>query len=259
LEGLNGFFYASCLRDNYMNSADELVVGVIGGLGPEATHDFFGKVLYHSKAKSDQQHLHLIIENNPKTPNRNDAIAGTGPSPGPALAAMALNLENAGADLIVMACNTAHFFEVDIRRAIKTPFVSLIGEVVAEVQRNHPATRRVGLLAAQGCIDSRIYHQAFQATNIDVVTLDAESQQEFMKLLYRIKSGERDAAVKTEMRGLANRLAQQDVGVIIAGCTEVPLVLDSQSCPLPLVDSTDVLAKRCVVYARKTEPLPAGV
>jgi aspartate racemase len=241
-----------------MISEDELVVGVIGGLGPEATHDFFGKILAHSHAKSDQQHLHLIIENNPKTPNRNDAIAGKGPSSGPALAAMAQTLEKAGADFIVMACNTAHAFEGDIRRAIKTPFVSLIAEVVAEARRQHPALRRVGLLAAQGCIDSQIYHRAFQAADIEVVTLDALSQAEFMKLLYRIKSGERDAAVKAAMRVLARHLSDQDVNILIAGCTEVPLVLDGQSSPLPLIDSTDVLAKRCVAYARKIEPLPTG-
>ncbi len=241
-----------------MDNSGELVVGVIGGLGPEATLDFFGKVLSHSNAKSDQQHLHLIIDNNPKTPNRNDAISGAGPSSGPALAAMAQNLEKAGADFIVMACNTAHAFEADIRMAIKTPFVSLIHEVVAEVRRKHHGVRRVGLLAAQGCIDSTIYHKAFHSAGIEIVTLDAPSQAEFMKLLYRIKSGERGSDVRDAMGGLAERLARQSVTVLIAGCTEVPLVLDNTSCSVPLVDSTDVLAKRCVIYARKIEPLPAG-
>jgi aspartate racemase len=241
-----------------MDSTGELVVGVIGGLGPDATHDFFGKILAHSHAKTDQQHLHLIIENNPKTPNRNDAIAGKGPSSGPALAAMAQNLEKTGVDFIVMACNTAHAFEKDIRSAISTPFVSLIDEVVAEVKRHNAATHRVGLLAAQGCIDSQIYHSAFQSIGIDVVTLDAPLQAEFMKLLYRIKSGERDHNVKNAMRDLTERLVQQGVSVVIAGCTEVPLVLDQKSCSVPLIDSTDVLAKRCVAYARRLEPLPAG-
>jgi aspartate racemase len=241
-----------------MALSDEFIVGVIGGLGPEATHDFFGKVLAHSHAQTDQQHLHLIIENNPKTPNRNDAIAGTGPSSAPALCTMAQNLEKAGADFIVMACNTAHAFEKDIRNAIKTPFVSLIDEVVDEVTSKHTGVQRVGLLAAQGCIDSQIYHRAFQTKGVEVLTLDASSQADFMKLLYRIKSGERSSAAKDAMRELAEVLASKDVEVLVAGCTEVPLVLDQGSCSVPLVDSTDVLAKRCVAYARKIEPLPAG-
>jgi aspartate racemase len=241
-----------------MAVSDELIVGVIGGLGPEATCDFFGKVLAHSHAKTDQEHLHLIIENNPKTPNRNQAIAGTGPSSAPALCAMAQTLEKAGADFIIMACNTAHAFEKEIRSAIKTPFVSLIDEVVKEVSSTRGGGTRVGLLAAQGCIDSRIYHKAFQSKAIEVMTLDAQAQADFMTLLYRIKSGERGSAVREAMRGLAEVLVSQGATVLVAGCTEVPLVLDQTCCSVPLVDSTDVLAKRCVVYARKTEPLPTG-
>jgi aspartate racemase len=242
-----------------MQSTGELVVGVIGGLGPEATHDFFGKVLHHSKAETDQQHLHIIIENNPKTPNRNEAIAGTGPSSAPALVAMAQNLEKSGVDFIVMACNTAHAFERDIRNAIKTPFVSLIDEVVSDVQRHNKQVQQVGLLAAQGCINAKIYHRAFQSVGIEVITLDEPAQAEFMTLLYRIKSGDRGRAVQEAMRSLANQLIQKGVGVVIAGCTEVPLVMDQSACSVPFVDSTAVLAKRCIVYARKLDPLPLGV
>ncbi len=240
-----------------MNNQNELVIGVIGGLGPEATHDFFGKVLAHSHAQIDQEHLHLIIENNPKTPNRNDAIAGKGPSPGPALAAMAKALEGAGVDFIVMACNTAHAFEPDIRAAIAKPFVSLIDEVVADVRREHGNAGRIGLLAAQGCLDARIYHIAFQRHGIEVIALEPSSQAEFMKLLYRIKSGERGADISARMRLLGEELVDAGAQVLIAGCTEVPLVLADGETSRPLVDSTDVLARRCVAYARRLEPLPS--
>jgi aspartate racemase len=239
-----------------MSNADELVVGVIGGLGPEATHDFFGKVLAHSQARSDQEHLHLIIENNPKTPNRNDAVAGRGPSPGPALAAMGEALERAGADFIVMACNTAHAFESDIRAAIRKPFVSLIAEVVAEVRRNHPAARRVGLLAAQGCRDAGVYDALLCRHHLEAVLLDPAAQAEFMGLLYRIKAGERGDAIRTAMKKLGEKLVAAGADVIIAACTEVPLVLTSGDLSRPLIDSTDVLARRCVIYARRIEPLP---
>lgn len=239
-----------------MAKTDELVIGVIGGLGPEATLDFFGKVLAHSKAKSDQEHLHVIIENNPKVPNRNDAIAGRGPSPGPALAAMAQALERAGADFIVMACNTAHAFEPEIRAATGKPFVSMIGEVVSELRRQHAGVRRVGLLAAQGCLDSSIYHGALQRQGFEPLQLDTASQAQFMHLLYRIKSGDRAAEVQSAMRGLGERLAAAGAEVIIAACTEVPLVLKAGDLSRPLLDSTDIMARRCVAYARRIEPLP---
>ncbi|MEJ2289679.1 MAG: aspartate/glutamate racemase family protein, partial [Deinococcales bacterium] len=82
-----------------------LTVGVLGGLGPEATLDFFAKVLARTPARTDQDHLHLLIDNDPGVPNRNDAVAGRGPSPGPRLATMARRLEAAGADFLVMVCN----------------------------------------------------------------------------------------------------------------------------------------------------------
>ena len=234
----------------------DLVVGVIGGLGPEATLDFFGKILAHSRAKVDQDHIHLIIANNPKTPNRNDAIAGRGPSPVPALAEMARSLERAGADFVVMACNTAHAFEMDIRAALTKPFVSLIDEVVAEVQRLHPAATRVGVLATQGSRDANIFGPAFARRHIEVVELDAPAQARFMTLLYRIKAGDRGAETRDAMRQLGEQLVAQGAEVLVAGCTEVPLVLQAGECSRPLIDSTDVLAQRCVRYARRQTPLP---
>lgn len=239
-----------------MNDNGELVVGVIGGLGPEATLDFFGKVLVHSKAKTDQDHIHLIIEINPKTPNRNDAIAGRGISPGPALAAMAAALDRAGADFIVMACNTAHAFENSIRAATPKPFISLIDEVVDEVRGSYPDAKRVGLLAAQGCLDAGIYHAAFAKQGVEVLNLAEKSQARFMDLLYRIKSGERGANIRRTMQELGEELIAAGAEILIAGCTEVPLVLASGETTKPLVDSTDVLAQRCVQYARRIKPLP---
>ncbi len=212
-------------------------------------------MLKHSHARSDQDHLHLIIENNPKTPNRNEAIAGRGPSPGSCLADMARALERAGADFIVMACNTAHAFERDIRAATTKPFVSLIDEVVGEVQNTHPGVRRVGLLATQGSLDSKIYHVAFVRQGIEALQLTVPSQARFMEILYRIKSGDHDRA---GMQGLGEELIAQGAELLIAGCTEVPLVLKPGNNSKPLIDSTDVLARSCVAYARRLKPLPGG-
>jgi aspartate racemase len=240
----------------HLSEEAELVVGVIGGLGPDATMDFFGKVLHHSKAVKDQDHIHLIIENNPKTPNRNDAIAGRGPSPGPALADMARALERAGADFVVMACNTAHAYENDIRAALTKPFISLIDEVVDEVRRLHPTAQRVGVLATQGSRDAKIFTSAFARHGIDVVQLDELSQDRFMALLYRIKAGVRSRDVREGMQQLGEELVAMGADILIAGCTEVPLVLQQGDNSKMMIDSTDVLAKRCVMYARRIEPLP---
>lgn len=239
-----------------MSDVKELVVGVIGGLGPEATVDFFAKVLHHSHALKDQDHIHLIIENNPKTPNRNDAIAGLGPSPAPALAAMARALERAGADFIVMACNTAHAYESDIRATLTKPFISLIDEVVDEVRSSNLTPKRVGVLATQGSRDANIFAPAFSKYGIEVLQLSAHSQQHFMDNLYLIKAGDRSTEIHDSMQQLGQELIAQGADVLIAGCTELPLVLQNGDNTKPMIDSTDVLARRCVAYARGLKPLP---
>jgi aspartate racemase len=239
-----------------LSGVKELVVGVIGGLGPEATLDFYAKVLKHSHASKDQDHIHLIIESNPKTPNRNEAIAGRGPSPAPELADMARALERAGADFVVMACNTAHAYEADIRTALKKPFVSLIDEVVDEVRTSNPTTKRVGVLATQGSRDANIFAPAFSRHDIDVLQLSDASQHHFMDILYLIKSGDRSSKIHEAMQQLGEELVVLGADILIAGCTEVPLVLRDGDNTKSLIDSTDVLARRCVAYARGLKQLP---
>ncbi len=238
-----------------MSDKDDLTVGIVGGMGPEATLDLFAKILGHTAARTDQEHLRLIIDNDPKVPNRHDAIAGRIPSVGPRLAATACGLERAGADFVVMACNTAHAFEADVRAALTVPFVSIIEETCNEVLRRVGGAASVGLLAAKGCLDAGLYQKALAGHGIEVV-VPAETER-FMKLLYAIKSGDRAAPVRAAMRGLAGGLVERGAAAIIAGCTEVPLVLSDGDLAAPVIDSTDVLARRCVAYARYREPLPA--
>jgi aspartate racemase len=235
----------------------EKTVGVIGGLGPEATLDFFAKVLQRTEAKTDQDHIRVIIDNNPKVPNRNDAIAGLGPASGPALARTAQALERAGADFLVMVCNTAHAFQDDIAKAVRIPFISLIDEVCAELGRRLPQARRIGLLAAQGCLDARLYQTALRQRGLEPVILDDHEQARFMQLLYRIKAGDRSADLRAEMRHLGGRLAKLGAEAVIAACTEVPLVLAENDLTCPVLDSTGILAGRCVLYAKGLAPLPA--
>ncbi|PWJ85125.1 Asp/Glu/hydantoin racemase [Mesorhizobium loti] len=91
-------------------------VGIIGGLGPMATVAFMNSVLEYTPIKSNRDHLHMIVEWNPKVPDINSAVLGTGPSPAAALAASGRRLETAGADFIVMVCNAAHVYEDELRR-----------------------------------------------------------------------------------------------------------------------------------------------
>ena len=127
----------------------ELTVGVLGGMGPEATIDFMTDVLNLTRADKDQDHLHLVVDQNPKVPNRQAAIRAGTDDVGRALAAMAARLARAGADFLVMPCNSAHAFERAIREATALPFVSIVEVCVEAIQGLGPLLLRVARSSAQ--------------------------------------------------------------------------------------------------------------
>lgn len=234
----------------------ELSLGVLGGMGPEATADFLSKLVAATPVEREQDHLRVFVDSNPKVPDRNRALAGDGPSPGMALAAMAAGLERAGADFLVMACNTAHAFTADIRAAVRVPFVSMIDEARDACVAAWPDARRIGILAAQGCIDAGLYQQAFASVGRDVLLPGPPDQARFMELLARIKRGDRSAPLCAAMRDLGRSLIDRGADLVVAACTEVPLVLVDGDLSRPLFDPTAHLAACCVRYARGLAALP---
>ena len=234
------------------------IVGVIGGLGPEATLDFFGKVLEATTAATDQEHLHLIIDNNPGAPDRTAAVAGNGPSPAPSLARTAIRLEQAGAEVLVMVCNTAHAFSSAITDVVQIPFLNIIEVTCEAAVKAVPSLRRVGVLATEGALTAGLYEDEFRSRGIEHLALEGDSRAEFMDLIMRVKAGDKSDEVRNGMRLRAHELIDRGAEVIIAGCTEVPLVLQREDLSCPLVNSTDALVKRTIRYARYHDLEPAS-
>jgi aspartate racemase len=225
-------------------------VGVLGGMGPAATLDFFQRVLGASNATRDSEHIRLMIDCNPFVPDRNAAVAGTGPSSGPALADMARGLDRAGAELLVMPCNTAHAFLDDIRAATRLPVISIVDVTVDALVAEHNKPRRAGLLATTGCVDAGLYQNALDRVGVTSVVPTDAARDLFMAVLKRIKAGELGLPVKTEMLRVVRALKDAGAEVIIAGCTEVPLVLTQPDLDLPLLNSTDCLVEATIAAAR---------
>lgn len=230
-----------------------LTIGVLGGMGPDATLDFFARLLAADPGAKDQDRIRVLIDNNPGVPDRNEAIAGRGASPGPVLASMARGLELSGADFLVMPCNAAHAFANDIVAAVSVPFLSIIEETARETLRVVPGLTRVGVLAAAGSLDASLYPRALGAHGVEALEPVGESRTLFMELLYRIKRGDIGEQTRRAMAGLAGQLIDRGAQAVIAGCTEVPLVLDPADIDRPLVNSTAVLARAAVAFARQGE------
>jgi aspartate racemase len=223
------------------------IVGVLGGMGPDATVDFMSKVIALTPADTDQDHVRMLVDHNPTVPNRQDAILGDGEDPGPEMAAMAKRLEAAGADFLVIPCNTAYVFQQHIVDAVDIPLVSIIDETINALPEE---CSRVGLLATDGCLKARVYQDALASKDMISIEPDAEDMQELMGLIYAIKAGDTGAAIADTMRALAEELTSQGAQAIVAGCTEIPLVLDNSMLNVPLISSTDVLAEITVQLAK---------
>lgn len=226
------------------------LIGVIGGLGPAATLDFYAKVLELTPAGSDQEHIRLIIDADPEVPNRNDSVAGSGPSSAPALAAKARRLKDAGAELLVMPCNAAHAYRREIEAAAGLPLISIVDEALKAVAARPPGTGKVGILATTGTLDSGLYQRALLDSGRPPATLEGPSLAAFMRLVYRIKAGDVGTAARLEMLDHGRALVAAGARALIAACTEVPLVLrasDEAELGAPIVDATEALARAVVV------------
>jgi len=231
------------------------VVGVIGGMGPDATDDFFAKLVAATRAGSDQDHLRIVIDNDPGVPDRTAAIEGRGESPAPRLAAMARGLVALGAELLVMPCNSAHAFADAIRAAAgSVPFLDLIETTVAATRERLPGVAAVGLLATNGALAARLYQDAFEAAGVHALVPLGDDQRTVMDAIYAVKRGAADDAVRARLRLVAERLAAAGAAAIVAACTEVPLLMAEgdvrhAGAVLPFVSSTDALVHRTLAVA----------
>jgi len=228
----------------------EKVVGIMGGMGPEATIDLYAKIVKATCAKSDEDHLRIIIDNNPKMPSRLDAILHGGPSPAPAMVETARNLEKAGADFIVIAANTAHWFYPDVQAGVNIPVLHMIKEAVNWTIDNLPGLSRVGLLATTGTARTKMYHDHFGEVGIEVLIPDADDQNRLLEQLFAYKYGEDVAQVRGRVVPIAEKLVQSGAGALVMGCTEVPLILEGYHSPVPLIDPNQIMAEAVVRYAK---------
>lgn len=228
-------------------------VGILGGMGPAATLDLMAKIYAADPAKLEQDRLRLLVDCDPGILDRNAAVRGEGPSPGPALAAMACGLADAGAELLVIACNTAHAWQVEIEIATPcTPLLSMIDAACQEIEARLPPVRRIGVLAGDGCLEAGLYQNAFTGRGWTAVLPSAANQAGLMAALYRIKAGALGEAERAAFVACANETIAAGAQAIVAGCTEVPLLLRPEDLTVPLIDPTTALAAWVVAFVKGT-------
>jgi aspartate racemase len=225
------------------------VIGILGGMGPEATADLFIRIIRATPAKKDQDHIRVIIDSNPKIPDRTAAILGRGADSLPEMVETARNLERAGADFIVMPCNTAHYYYEELKKSVGIPVLNMIELTTHEIKKRFPNVRKVGLIATTGTVKTKIYDQMLKRIGVKVIYPTTDLQDSVMKAIYNyIKAGHimkgREIIVNA-----ANHLAEKGSELIICGCTEVSLVLKSGDLSIPIIDPLQILAEAAVAKA----------
>jgi aspartate racemase len=236
----------------------EKIIGILGGMGPEATLSLFEKIIANTPATRDQDHLRVIIDSNAKIPDRTPAILGQGETPLPAMIESGRTLERAGADFIVIPCVSAHFFLDELSGQLTLPILSLFDAVAEELERRQPVPAAAGLLATTGTIHGGRFQERLQKSGIDTLLPGLDDQKRVMSVIYRVKatsSGAGREEMRSELRSVVTTLVDKGAQAIVAGCTEVPLVLRSQDVPVPFFDSLVVLARAAIVRAGR-RPLP---
>jgi aspartate racemase len=233
-------------------------LGVVGGVGPAATVDFLEKVVRNTPAKRDQDHLQMLVEQNPQIPDRTEHLVGEGPDPTLALYATCKKLQGGGADLIAIPCNTAHAFVEEIQSHLRIPIMNMLTVTVNHVRESFPNLRKVGLLATSGTISSGVYRRALEDHGLEEVVPPPALQARVMDAIYGpkgVKAGFTSGECQEDVLAAIDDLAGRGVNVIILGCTELPLLFQTPEVKtregrlVKLVDPTDILAKRCVDYA----------
>jgi len=232
------------------------IVGIIGGMGSLATVDLFAKIVVNTPAEIDQDHLRIIIDNNPQIPPRVEAVRQGAESPLPALVESAKLLETVGADFIVMPCNTAHYWIDGLRASVTIPVYSMIEYAAAYVAENYRRfSGRILLLATGVTVDLDLYQQAFTAVDIGLQLPSLAQQVLLDQAIRRIKAGEvADNPYLSEINSMLADFATGGTAAVLAGCTQIPLLFPFFKDELVRLDATLLLAQMVVRRATNTCP-----
>ena len=223
-------------------------VGILGGMGPQATILLMQKVLDAVPAADDADHIPLLVDQNPQVPSRiRRLIEGTGDDPAPVLADMARRLVGAGAEALAMPCNTAHHYASAIRAAVKVPFLDMVDLSVRRAAELAGVDGRVGILASPavrriGLFDASLARFGVQA-------LYPEDEGTMLATIRRIKTAGPEPETASALRAASNGLLQRGAQVQMIACTEFSLLADATADGATAFDTLDVLVAAIKAFA----------
>ncbi len=226
------------------------LLGVLGGLGPMSTFSFCSLLTEHTSASCDQEHIDMIISSCASTPDRTAFILGKSTEdPLPVMRKERRRLEAAGVDLIVIPCNTAHYFYQGIAEGCRVPILNIIEETVRHLARR--GVRRFGLLATEGTARSGAYAAVAAPLGMECLLPTEEEQKTIGEIIYHQIKQNRPADVEALSR-IGTSLLAQGCEQVVLGCTELSLLRALLPHPDSLTDAMEVLALRTILACGRT-------
>lgn len=220
-------------------------LGIIGGMGSVAGAYLFDRAVQLTPAITDQEYVEIFVHNNSSVPDRTQGILYGGPTPVPELVRSMQLMDAVGADFVMLACMTSHYFIPEIQKAAKAQIIDGIVETARYTVEHHPQVKTVGILASTGNLKMQLFQKQFEAVGVkSIIFNDKDQKFYFMDPIYEpwgIKAGHVTGQPKVRFVHATQRLVELGADAIIGGCSEVPLVLSQQDVEVPFVDAIDVL------------------
>lgn len=234
------------------HNKNDLTVGVMGGMGPYATLSFFQCVLDNTPAQKDWDHLHIIIDNNPKIPSRTRAFLFGEADPVPQMIRSAKLLQEAGADFLVLPCNSAHYFLPKIRDQVSTSFIDMVDHTCDIIRSSKVKT--VGVLAGEVTVGGRLYEDILEENDVTVLQVSDKEQLVVREIIEDVKHNAVTDTTRAKLNTLIDSLAERGAQTVILGCTELKTAIEGVTTNCKIVDSLEVLAKAVVQKATHMFP-----
>ena len=227
-------------------SKDNMKLGIIGGMGPLASADFFRRVIECTEAERDQDHIETYIISDAAIPRRVEFILGeSDESPAPAIRNVAERLEKAGVDIIAMPCVTAHFFYDEITKGLKVPVINMLSETGEYLKKR--GIRNAGIMGTKATVKSGILQKTLKEYGI-AATLPDTSEEE---LLSRIIFDEIKPGKNVDMEGMysvINSMRDRGADTVLVACTDLSAALKDADNGMRerFTDTMDILAVQAV-------------
>ncbi len=223
-------------------------IGILGGMGPEATAYFMHRVIALTQAADDIDHVPFYVDMYPQVPSRLAALVDdSGVNPGPVLADMARGLTAQGARALVLPCNTAHHYADYITQAVNTPLLHMLDLSAQLLAGKFGRGAKIGLLSSPATDTHKIFQSAFDKTGIKAIF--PKDADHVLSLIRRIKASGPSADMAQALSNLSAELEGYGVDAILIGCSEFSILGQDITTKLPIFDTVDIAAKAVIIFS----------